>query len=87
MLKIDRSFMSTLSTDQDYADVVHTVVALARTLHMGVTVEGVEAEEQLKQLRKLECDYAQGFYFSKPVTAAEASELIRTERRWNRPAA
>jgi diguanylate cyclase (GGDEF)-like protein len=87
VLKIDRAFMSTLSTDTSYADVVHTVVALARTLRMQVTVEGVEAEEQLAQIKALECDYAQGFYFSAPLSAESATRLIASDRRWLREAA
>ena len=49
VLKIDRAFMSTMSKDNNYADVVQTVVALAHTLNMQVTVEGVESRKQLDQ--------------------------------------
>ncbi|MEE8458378.1 MAG: EAL domain-containing protein [Phycisphaerales bacterium] len=83
VLKIDRAFMSSLSTNHDYGDVVHTVVALARTLRMGVTVEGVETEQQLAQVRALDCDFAQGFYFSEPVTADEARAMLVARRRWS----
>ena len=52
---------------------------LARALGLKVVAEGVETAEQLSQLRKLECDLAQGYYFAKPLTHEEASALIATE--------
>jgi EAL domain-containing protein (putative c-di-GMP-specific phosphodiesterase class I) len=79
--------MSTLSADNSYADVVHTVVALARTLHMRVTVEGVEAQEQVAQIKALDCDYAQGFYFSAPLSVESATKLIASDHQWLREAA
>ncbi|MHC5008517.1 MAG: EAL domain-containing protein [Planctomycetota bacterium] len=87
MLKIDRAFMSSLSADNSYADVVHTVIALARTLQMRVTVEGVEAHEQVAQIRALDCDHAQGFYFSTPLSADSATRLIASDQNWFREAA
>ncbi len=87
VLKIDRAFMATMSADSDYADVVATVVALAHTLNMQVTVEGVESEEQLVQLLALNCDFVQGFYFSEAVVADEARRLIEVEPTWLKHAA
>ena len=87
VLKIDRSFMSTLSADNNYADVVHTVVAMAHTLKMQVTVEGVETQEQLVQLMALDCDYAQGYFFSEPVSPEAAGKIIKAEPDWLRSAA
>ncbi len=87
VLKIDRAFMSTLSADNNYADVVHTVVAMAHTLKMQVTVEGVETQDQLLQLMALDCDYAQGYYFSEPVSAEAAGAIIKAEPDWLRSAA
>jgi diguanylate cyclase (GGDEF)-like protein len=87
VLKIDRAFMSSLSADNSYADVVHTVIALARTLQMRVTVEGVESHEQVAQIRALDCDYAQGFYFSSPLSADSATRLIASDQNWLREAA
>ena len=87
VLKIDRAFISTMSADTDYAQVVQTVVALAHTLNMQVIVEGVETEQQLQQLLVLNCDFAQGFYFAKPLIAADARELIRSGRTWLKHAA
>ncbi|MHC4990887.1 MAG: EAL domain-containing protein, partial [Planctomycetota bacterium] len=87
VLKIDRAFMNTLSADNSYADVVHTVVALARTLQMRVTVEGVETQEQVAQVRALDCDFAQGFYFSTPLSPDAATRLIASGQEWLREAA
>ena len=79
--------MSTMNQDSSYADVVHTVVALARTMQMKVTVEGVESEDQLMQLQALGCDYVQGYYFSEPLEAPAAGKLLATEHRWLRKSA
>jgi EAL domain-containing protein (putative c-di-GMP-specific phosphodiesterase class I) len=49
---------------------------------MGVTVEGVETEQQLAQVRALDCDYAQGFYFSEPVAPDVARTMLVARRRW-----
>ncbi|HYX40521.1 MAG TPA: EAL domain-containing protein, partial [Pyrinomonadaceae bacterium] len=74
-LKIDRSFISQMHSTEN-AEIVRTIITLARSLEMDVVAEGVETGEQLAQLRALGCDYAQGFYFSRPLPAADASQLI-----------
>jgi EAL domain-containing protein (putative c-di-GMP-specific phosphodiesterase class I) len=87
MLKIDRAFLSTMSDNNDYADIIHTVVALAHTLNMQVIVEGVETEEQLKRLMALNGDFAQGFYFSMPLSADNAADILEAEPKWLKSAA
>jgi len=87
VLKIDRAFMSTMSQNNEYADVIHTVVALAHTLNMQVTVEGVETREQLRHLIDLNCDYAQGYYFAEPATAAQAGKMAASRITWLKDAA
>ena len=87
VLKIDRAFISTMSADTDYAEVVQTVVALAHTLNMQVIVEGVETEQQFRKLLALNCDYAQGFYFAKPLVADDAGKLLSSGRTWLKHAA
>jgi len=70
VLKIDRSFL----LDQDERrgdDIVRTISALARLLGMQVTVEGLETAEQVERMRGIDIDYAQGFYFSEPMSANE----------------
>ncbi len=85
VLKIDRSFMNTMTAKKDYASVIHTVVSLAHNLEMEVTVEGVETQDQLAQLLALDCDYGQGFYFSKPLDASGVEALMSGEPHWVRP--
>ncbi|MHC4384276.1 MAG: putative bifunctional diguanylate cyclase/phosphodiesterase [Planctomycetota bacterium] len=87
VLKIDRAFVSTMSDDTDYADIIHTVVALAHTLSMQVIVEGVETEQQLARLMLLDCDFAQGYHFSEPLGAMGAAEILEATPKWLKPAA
>jgi diguanylate cyclase (GGDEF)-like protein len=86
-LKIDRTYLSALGSEGDGTAAVRSVVALAHALRLRVTVEGVETSEDMTQLRALECDYAQGYYFAGPLSAQEAQHLISSDRNWLRPAA
>ena len=74
-LKIDRSFVARLTTDNDNA-IVRTISTLARNLGMEVIAEGIETEEQYKQLKMLGCEYGQGFLFSCPVDSREVPRLL-----------
>jgi diguanylate cyclase (GGDEF)-like protein/PAS domain S-box-containing protein len=80
-LKVDRSFVSRMTNGQS-TDIAHTIVILAHQLGLDVVAEGVETAEQLAQLRSLGCEYAQGYYFSKPVDGKKAEELIELEPQW-----
>ncbi len=82
VLKIDREFMSTMNANKNYAGVVHTVVVLAHNLNMEVIVEGVETRDQLAQLIALDCDKAQGFYFSEPLPADQTRQLLLQPPHW-----
>jgi diguanylate cyclase (GGDEF)-like protein/PAS domain S-box-containing protein len=75
-LKIDRSFVTQMTDNTENAEIVRTIVTLARSLNMDVIAEGVETREQLRRLGDLGCDYGQGYLFSRPVNAGPAQELL-----------
>jgi EAL domain-containing protein (putative c-di-GMP-specific phosphodiesterase class I) len=80
-LKIDRSFVATMAEDPTSRSIVHAVVALAHTLNVRVIAEGIETEEQLEYLRSINCDFGQGYYFSKPLTADQNTELLAASQK------
>ncbi len=69
-VKIDRAFIRDLDTSESDAAIVSAVVGIARALKLRVIAEGVETEEQLSFLRRRDCDAAQGYLFSRPVSAS-----------------
>lgn len=76
-LKIDRSFVKDLhSSSQDMA-IVNAVITLGKGLNINVVAEGVETEEIRDLLTSLGCEYIQGYLYSKPVPAAEATKLLQ----------
>ncbi|HJV26814.1 MAG TPA: EAL domain-containing protein [Aromatoleum sp.] len=81
-LKIDASFVRRMDADRKAADIVETIVALARTLNMDLIAEGIETAEQLARLRALQVEYGQGYYFAKPLDAQEAEAMIIAQPSW-----
>ncbi|MCV6604212.1 MAG: EAL domain-containing protein, partial [Porticoccaceae bacterium] len=79
ILKIDRSFIAEFTNREDDLTLVSTIIAMARSLNLKVVAEGVEDQEQLNKLMELGCNYAQGFYFSKPV---DAEQVLPYLQRW-----
>ena len=75
-LKIDRSFVDSMSTDPGALQIVRAVISLAHELGMKVVAEGVESEWQLDLLRELRCEFAQGFLLARPLDAAAAGRLL-----------
>lgn len=75
-LKIDRSFVSCMSDHNENAEIVRTILMLARSLKMNVVAEGVETKDQFTQLAQLECEYGQGFFFSRPLDVEAAAKLL-----------
>ena len=81
ILKIDRSFVSDITSDPDDAAIVASIISLAHNLRLQVIAEGVETPEQLKYLRSEGCDQMQGYYFSKPVPYESFLELMMSGRQ------
>jgi diguanylate cyclase (GGDEF)-like protein len=80
-LKIDKSFVQSITDTPNVATLVSTVVSLARAFSMKTVAEGVETAEQLQKLRQMKCDQAQGYLFSRPVPATDVPSIIsRLER-------
>lgn len=80
-IKIDRSFVSQMQTEDNSA-IVKAIVTLAHMLNMDVIAEGIETTSQLAQLRLLQCEYGQGFFFSRPLDHQQAEALIASSPRW-----
>jgi diguanylate cyclase (GGDEF)-like protein/PAS domain S-box-containing protein len=76
ILKIDKSFVSELTTDPCERAIANAVATLGRDLNLSVVAEGVETKEQLDCLRSLHCQEIQGYYFSKALSASDASKLL-----------
>lgn len=76
-LKIDRSFVTNMTTDPQSAAVVGAIIAMAHALKLRVTAEGVETAEQAAQLEALGCDEVQGFWFSRPLTIAALRNVLK----------
>ena len=76
ILKVDRMFVQELGQDGGGDEIVSAVISLAHALGLEVVAEGVETDQQLEILRALQCDFAQGFLFSRPVPASELRTLF-----------
>jgi len=85
-LKIDKSFIDDVTRDKRDAAVVGATIAMAKLLDASVVAEGVETQAQLDFLRKRQCDTAQGYLLSKPVSVEEASKLLLTQLEEQGPA-
>ncbi|MFC5475254.1 EAL domain-containing protein [Paraherbaspirillum soli] len=79
IIKVDQSFVKDVPQDLDDAAIVKSIIALAHSLRLEVVAEGVESEAQLNFLRDLSCDMMQGYYFSKPIPAAEFAEFVTAQ--------
>ncbi len=75
-LKIDRSFVSQIGESGQSSEIVHAIIVLAHNLRMDVVAEGVETAAQAAQLNTMWCEFAQGYYFAKPVDAETATSFI-----------
>jgi len=78
-LKIDRAFITDISSDNDDVAIVEAVLGLGQHFNMKVVAEGVEDEDQLNFLKSQGCDIAQGYFISKPLSA---DEYVQWVQRW-----
>ncbi len=76
-LKIDRSFVSEIATNDGDVNIVSAIISMAHSLGLTVVAEGVEDADQLMLLQSKQCEYVQGFFFSKPIGIKDADELLK----------
>jgi len=81
-IKVDRSFVSRMGDEAEDAHIVQTIIMLGHNLGMMIVAEGVETVEQLNRLRALKCEYAQGYFFSKPIPSNLAEDLLSKNPHW-----
>ncbi|MEE9293857.1 MAG: EAL domain-containing protein, partial [Phycisphaerae bacterium] len=80
VLKIDRAFLDNMKENREYAAVTQAIVTLAQNLGMDVVAEGVETPQQVAQLQALDADYAQGYYFARPLRPEDAAVFLHNQR-------
>lgn len=81
-VKVDRAFVDGLGTDPHDSALVAAIVAMADALGLEVTAEGVETQDQLAHLKRLDCGRAQGFHLARPMSAVAMARLVAESRRW-----
>jgi diguanylate cyclase (GGDEF)-like protein len=81
-LKVDRSFVNKMEVGGENREIVKTIVSLAKALNMKVVAEGIETVDQYHLLKNLNCEYGQGFLFSRPVPEPEAKTMWLAQKTW-----
>lgn len=76
-LKVDQSFVRKILTDSNSLAISKTIIALGKSLGLKITAEGIESEEQLRKIKDLGCDEAQGFYYSRPISLEELKHFAK----------
>jgi diguanylate cyclase (GGDEF)-like protein len=76
IVKIDRSFIKDIESDENNKKIISSIVTLAHDLNLKVIAEGVETEEQLNYIREIQCDYVQGYYFYRPMSATDIKSAL-----------
>ncbi|MGK7961254.1 PAS domain S-box protein [Crocosphaera sp.] len=82
-LKIDRSFVMRMEPNNENAEIVRAIVHLAHILGLDIIAEGVETALQLAQLRWLDCEQGQGYFFAKPLPPEAVEDLLKRAPNWN----
>jgi diguanylate cyclase (GGDEF)-like protein len=81
-LKIDRSFVSRMTSDTENYEIVRTIITLAKTLGMDAISEGVENTQQLDRLKTLGCEFGQGYLFAKPLNPRAVESMLTRNPRF-----
>ncbi|MEH2126991.1 GGDEF/EAL domain-containing response regulator [Nostoc sp.] len=81
-LKIDKSFVKRMQDNKENMGLVPAMIGIANSMGMSAIAEGVETQEQLAQLRSLNCNFAQGYLFSKPIEQRLVLELLTSAPQW-----
>jgi diguanylate cyclase (GGDEF)-like protein len=81
-LKIDKSFVKRMQDNKENMGLVPAMIGIANSMGMSAIAEGVETEEQLAQLRSLNCNFAQGFLFSEPIEQQLVLKLLAAAPQW-----
>lgn len=84
VLKVDRSFVSGMEEDTETREIVRAIVMLAHSLGLEVVAEGIEKDDEITTLKRLGCEWGQGYLFSKPAEAAAMERLLTNERSSSR---
>ncbi|QLL29638.1 EAL domain-containing protein [Thermosynechococcus sichuanensis E542] len=78
-IKIDRTFISALNSEESSATIVHTILMLAHSLRLKVVAEGIETRQQYRVLQALGCNYGQGYFFAHPLSAPQVEQLFASQ--------
>lgn len=81
-IKIDKSFVNLLDGTPKNLGLIPAIIGISKTLNMVAVAEGIETAEQLAQLRDLQCDSGQGYFFAKPMPPAQMAEFLASDPRW-----
>ncbi len=81
-LKVDMSFVQDMTDNPGKASIVRAVIALGHSLGLGIVAEGVETDEQARELRRLQCDAIQGYLVSRPLPADDMGAFLRRFSPW-----
>ena len=76
VIKLDKKFMDNMMVSKKGRMILEQIVLMSEKLKLGILAEGVETQEQVELLKKIGCDYVQGYYYAKPMPEEEFFELL-----------
>jgi EAL domain-containing protein (putative c-di-GMP-specific phosphodiesterase class I) len=79
-LKIDKSFIDKILYDENEKALVQSIINIGKNFNMKTLAEGVESNDQVKELKALNCDIFQGYYYSKPLSKENLIEFLKKEK-------